>query len=283
MVDAVAGRVLACLRKIRRKIVPELLEYAPLGWDTPLPATEKGWLSAGVLDEERQKWDRFAELVRQKGPLGFSPDASLTDVDRVSFHNLNYTFGYVVMKSAFGRQALSVLDWGSGLGHYYLLAQAFLPEGFRLDYHGKDVSTLVRAGRELAPAITWHEDDSCLEKEYDLVMVSGSLQYCREWKALLKRIRKATRRYFFLTRTPVVQHADSFVAVQRAYGTRMLHLQFNENELLGELAGLGFELVREVVTGDLVYIRNAPEDAVLKGWLFSVEAGRGLDTDVFSG
>lgn len=271
MVDAVASRVLSCLRKIRRKIVPELLEYAPLGWDTPLPATEKGWLSAGVLDAERQKWDRFAELVRLKGPLGFSPDAaSLTEVDKVSFHNLNYTFGYVVLKAAFGREQLSILDWGGGLGHYYLLARAFLPGNVRLDYHCKDVSTLVQAGREFAPEITWYEDDSCLEREYDLVMVSGSLQYCREWQELLGRIRKAARRYFFLTRTPVVQQADSFVAVQRAYGTRMLHLQFNENELLGELAGLGFELVREVVTGDLVYIRNAPEDAVLKGWLFTV-------------
>ncbi len=269
MIDAIANRVLSVLRKVRRRIVPELLEYAPSGWDTTLEENEKGWLSESVLEEERGKWERFTELLQRQGPLGFSPDASLAEVDRVSYHNLNYTFGYVVTKAAFGRERLSILDWGGGLGYYYLLAKAFLPENFQLDYHCKDVRTLVRAGRELAPGITWHEDDACLDNEYDLVMVSGSLQYCREWKPLLKQIRSATKRYFFLTRTPIVKNTASFVAVQRVYGTRILHQQFNEAELLTEIENLGFELVREVVTGDLVYIRNAPEDATLKGWLFS--------------
>ena len=91
-----------------------------------------------------------------------------------------------------------ILDWGGGLGHYYLLAKTFLPENFRLDYHCKDVPTIVHAGKELAPEINWYQDDSCLCRDYDLVMVSGSLQYCREWRHFLKQIRKATRRYFFL-------------------------------------------------------------------------------------
>lgn len=271
LLDRMSLKALGTLRRLRRKLVPELLEYAPLGWDTPLPAGEQGWLSAGVLAEERRKWTEFAALADSAGPLGFSHEAaSLQEVDNLKFHNLNLTFGYVLLKAAFGRERLSVLDWGGGLGYYYLLAKAFLPPEVRLDYHCKDVVTLVQAGRELAPAICWHGDDTCLEQSYDLVMVSGSLQYCREWRPLLQRMRQATRSYFFLTRTPVVREAASFVAVQKAYDTLMLHQQFNEAELLAEIRSLGFQLVREVVTGDLTYIRNAPEDAVLKGWLFAV-------------
>lgn len=268
--DTLVTWAISGLRRIRRCFVPPLLDYAPRGWDTPLETAEQGWLAGGVLAEERQKWDQFADLLCRKGPLGVSHEASLAVVDNVSYHNINYTFGYVVMKAAFGREQLSILDWGGGLGHYFLLAKALLPEGFSLDYHCKDVATLVQAGRELAPEINWHQDDACLEREYDMVMVSGSLQYCREWRGFLKQIRKATKHYFFLTRTPIVKRAASFVAVQRAYGTRMLHLQFNEEALLTEIKGLGFELVREVVIGDQIYIKGAPEDAVLKGWLFSV-------------
>jgi putative methyltransferase (TIGR04325 family) len=270
IVDTLVTWAISGLRRIRRIFLPPLLDYAPLGWETQLEAAEQGWLAVGVLAEERHQWDRFADLLRSKGPLGVSHEASLAVVDNVSYHNINYTFGYVVMKAAFGRERLSVLDWGGGLGYYYLLAKALLPGNVRLDYHCKDVATLVQAGRELAPEISWHQDDACLGREYDLVMVSGSLQYCREWRDFLKQVRKATGRYFFLTRTPVVQRAASFVAVQRAYGTRMLHLQFNEDELLAEIEKLGFELVREVVVGDPVDIRNAPEQAVLKGWLFAV-------------
>lgn len=269
--DRATLRTLAALRRLRRTIVPELLEYAPQGWSTPLPADEQGWLAPQVLAEEQRKWDEFAALVRQPGPLGFSHDAaSLQETADLKWHNLNLTFGYVVALAATGRDRLSVLDWGGGLGYYYLLARAFLPEGIALDYHCKDVATLVRAGRQLAPQVIWHEDDRCLEQQYDLVVISGALQYCREWQALLKKVRGATRRYLYLTRTPVVRGTASFVAVQRAYGTRMLHQQFNEDELLTTTRALEFKLVREFVTGDPCYIRNAPQDAVLKGWLFSV-------------
>ncbi|MBE0596219.1 MAG: hypothetical protein IH614_03005 [Desulfuromonadales bacterium] len=259
------------LRRLRRLLVPELLEYAPLGWDTPLGVGDQGWLADEVAAEERRKWERFAELLAQPGPLGFSHEAaSLTEVENLAFHNLHLTYGYALLRAAWGKEAISVLDWGGGLGHYGLLARALLPPEVALDYHCKEVRTLAKLGGEMAPQITWHDDDRCLGSSYDLTLVSGSLQYIRDWQRFLQQIRNATRRYFFLTRTPVVREVPTFLAVQRAYGTRMLHLQFNESELLAHLERLGFRLEREVVIGDRIYIRKGPEDALLKGWLFSV-------------
>lgn len=272
-IDGLAQCFLTRLRRFRRRLIHEALEYAPAGWDTPLPPGEKGWLADSVLAEERRKWDQFAALVAGTGPLGFSHEApDLAETDSLLIHNLHLTFGYVLLRAALGCERISVLDWGGGLGYYSKLAQAFLPVEIKLDYHCRDVPPLVAVGRKLAPQIAWHDDDTCLERVYDLVMVSASLQYCRAWKELLGRLRRSTGRYFFLTRIPVVARSPSFVAVQHAYGTQMLHQQFNEMELLGELESLGFRLVREVVTGDVIYIRNAPEDALMKGWLFTVPA-----------
>jgi hypothetical protein len=112
LLDRMSLKALGTLRRLRRKLVPELLEYAPLGWNTPLPAGEQGWLSAGVLAEERRKWTEFAALADSAGPLGFSHEAaSLQEVDNLKFHNLHLTFGYVLLKSAFGPNRRSVLDW----------------------------------------------------------------------------------------------------------------------------------------------------------------------------
>ena len=74
--------------------------------------------------------------------------------------------------------------------------------------------------------------------------------------------------YLFLTRVPVVESAASFVAVQDAYGTRMLHAQFNKDELLEAVAQTGLDLVRELVVGDRPLVKGAPEQCELRGWLF---------------
>lgn len=263
------------VQRVHRMVMPELLEYAPRGWDTPLDREERGWSAPRVVEEERRKWNEYARLVGGTGPLGFSHEASLAGDDNILFHNLNYTFGYAVMRAAWGRDRVSVLDWGGGLGHYYLLARSFLPRELELEYHCRDLPALVAVGRELAPQVVWHEDDTCLGRRYDLVVVSGSLQYCREWKQFLARLRQSVGSYLLLTRTPVVSGAPTFVAVQRAYGTKMLHQQFNQGELLRELERLGFMMIREIALGDPVCIKNAPEDALLKGWLFGVPEGTG--------
>lgn len=244
------------------------LTYAPAGWDTVIPDGDNtGWNYSGVTQAEEEKWSAFCHAVAGVGPLGFSHEhTDLSITNNVSFHNVNITYGYALSLAAHGKTGLSVLDYGGGLGHFYQLGRALLPE-LELNYSCKEFPQTVRLGERLNPEINWYSDDSCLDNSYDLVMISGSLQYIQHWQQFLHDVAASVNIYLFLTRVPVVNTAASFVAVQKAYGARMLHWQFNRGELLHAIKDAGFTIVREVLAGDSPYIKNAPEQCDLRGWI----------------
>ena len=250
---------------------PPLLEYAPDGWRTDLGKdAEKGWDTPAATVEEREKWGAFCAIVQGAGPLGFCHEHTDLAITRdIPFHNIHITFGYVLALAAHRKTTLSVLDYGGGLGHYEHLARALHPD-LDLDYHCWEVPAMAEAGRQLNPHLRWHTDRSCLNNSYDLVMISGSLQYTEQWQTFLREIGQAIPAggYLYLTRVPVVEQVESFVAVQQAFNSRLLHMQFNKDTLLQGVEQAGFTTIREFVIGDRPVIKNAPEQCELRGWLF---------------
>ena len=260
------------LRLVWRRSRKPILEYAPEGRKTVRTnSNSTSWNVDSVVEAERAKWDAFCRNLQGTGPLGFSHEhTDLSVVRSVSFHNVHVTYAYVLALAAHQKTTLSVLDWGGGLGHYYLVGKAVLP-GVTLDYHCKEVPLMVKAGKRLNPDMHWYADESYLERAYDLVMINGSLQYIEDWPETLRRIAPAVRGYLFLTRLPVVDRGPGFVAIQRAYGTEMLHQQLNQAAVLQVVSKTGLRLMREFVVGDRPYIRSAPEQCELRGWLFKKE------------
>lgn len=255
-------------QRLVRIINPPLLKYAPDGWNTVLDAGAVGWNSARFIAEEKSKWEDYCRLVKAPGPLGFSHEETvLKSGSNVSFHNVHITYGYVLALASRHKSTLSVLDYGGGLGHYFQLGRSLLPD-LELKFYCKEMPAVAEAGKLLNPEVGWFADDRCLDKTYDLVMISSSLQYIEEWREQLRAMAAAAGEYLFLMRIPFVEQADSFVAVQDAYGTKMLHWQFNKSQLLGHVEILGFKLVREFIVGDRPYIKNAPEQCELGSWLF---------------
>lgn len=249
----------APLRAIYQRInpPPAILEYLPDGWDDGLlSAPSSGWDAESVVAATRADNSESLRQLQAGGPLGAGHQ-----------HNLHVSFAYVVARAARLKSSLSILDWGSGLGYYCHIARAALPE-VAMEYHCKEMGTLAGAGRRTVPEAVWHDDETCLEHRYDLVMLSGSLQYASDWQGQLRRISGAAGEWLYITRLPVVDQVPTFAAVQRAYGSIMLHWQFNRSEVLGFVESLGFAVEREFETGDRPYIKDAPEQCELRGWLF---------------
>jgi hypothetical protein len=92
-----------------------------------------------------------------------------------------------------------------------------------------------------------------------------------DWTDVLHRIARSIKKYLFISRLPVVEHSPSFVAVQHLYNSQMLHQQINQAELLGTVRETGLALVREFVVGDRPYIKGAPEQCEVRGYLFKRE------------
>lgn len=247
-------------------------EFVAEGWRYLETHPEaRGWNVAEVLATYRQKWPNFVARIEGTGALGVAHEAEATTGEDILSHNAILTFGYILALKAGKDSKVSLLDWGGGIGHYYLLAKALLAE-HEIEYHCKDVPMLAEYGAKLFPSQHFYVDDSCLQQRYDLVMASTSLHYTEAWQKLLQQLANATDNHLYLANVPTVQQVESFVFLQRAYqygyNTEYLGWCLNRNEVIACAQAAGLKLVREFVYGHRPYIHGAPEQNEYRGYLF---------------
>ncbi len=247
-------------------------QYIPEGWAYADTHSEvKGWNVQDVLETYKSKWQKFVEMVQGTGPLGVAHESDLVSNADLNSHNTMMAFGYALALAGQKRDILSFLDWGGGIGHYYVLACAMLPN-VKIEYHCKDVPLLAEYGAQLFPDQHFYSDETCLERTFEFVMASTSLHYSEDWQKVLAGLAKATKNYLYITRLPTVLHAPSFVFIQRpylyGYNTEYLGWCLNKDGFVRAAQNSGLELVREFVIGERPVIANAPEQCQYRGFLF---------------
>jgi putative methyltransferase (TIGR04325 family) len=176
--------------------------------------------------------------------------------------NMNLAFAHALTVAADGASALSVLDWGGATGQLYELARRLTR--LDLDWHVRELSAVCAVGRELEPDVTFDDTDACLERGYELVLASNSLQYTRDWRKLLAKLSAAAKPWMLLHRVPAVETVPSYPALQRAqgygYDTEYVGWVFHRGELVQAAEELGLELVREYALVDPIAVVGAPEN-----------------------
>lgn len=247
-------------------------EYIPEGWAYARRHPEiKGWNVLDVLKIYKRKWPKFVAMVQGSGPLGVAHESALTTNEDVYSHNIMMSFAYALTLAARHKDRLSMLDWGGGIGHYFLLSQSLLPD-VMLDYYCKDVPMMCEYGAQLFPQQHFYTDERCFERSYDFVMASASIHYAEDWQTLLQRLASATSGYLYVANLPSVQQVPSFVFVQRpyqyGYNTEYLAWCLNRTEFLRTAEQVGLELVRELIHGHRPLIHGAPEQNMYRGYLF---------------
>lgn len=251
-------------------------EYVPDAWAYAQAHPEvKGWNVQDILEIYKEKWPQFERMVRGTGPLGVAHESELTTNTDINSHNATLAFGYCLALAAHEKDRLSVLDWGGGIGHYYLLAHALLPD-VEIEYHCKDVPVLCEYGTLLFPQQHFYTDESCLDRTYNLVLASTSLHYTQDWQTLFQRLAGAATDYVYIANLPSVQRAPSFVFIQRpyqyGYNTEYLAWCLNVAEFLDKARCSGLDLIREFIYGYQPLIHGAPEQNIYRGYLFRVRS-----------
>jgi putative methyltransferase (TIGR04325 family) len=229
------------IRKIRNSLKSKTTdyiewEYIPEGWERQNQDSNiKGWNIESVLEAYKANWPTFIKNLETTLPFGISPESSSEERANIMFHNIVITYGYVLALTSRQKSELSLLDWGGGIGHYYLISQKLIPD-LIIDYHCKDVPILAEYGQELFPKAHFYSDESCLSRKFDLVFASTSLHYSQNWQHTLKGLAEATSGYLFITRLPIVHQVASYVMVQRpyeyGYNTEYLGWCLNKDEFL---------------------------------------------------
>jgi putative methyltransferase (TIGR04325 family) len=241
-------------------------EHVPEGWDAAARRCGAGWSAPGVVTAQREWWARWRRALEGGRPPAWSHEAPWGD--DVGAQNTHLVFAYALLLAARGRAAVRMLDFGSGAGHYALLARALAPD-VAVEYHGVDVAPLVALGRELLPDATFHVDDGWTGLSFDLVLASGSLNQVRDWRGALARLATATRGWLLVSRQPTTA-ARSFVFVQRParYATAYPGWCLAPDELLEEASAHGLALARELLIAEAPEIAGAPGGCRMRAYLF---------------
>ncbi len=243
------------------------------GWEQGSAAS--GWDDAAMAERLVERWPAFLAACAGTAPLDAAHEASSPIPRNIAFHNTYMTFGYVLARAAYGRKRLSVLDWGGGLGHYFVLARALMPD-LVLDYHVKDLPEFCERGRALLPEVTFHDDDTYKERSFDLVVASGALQYSQDWQDAASDLARVAGRHLYITRLPVFLGHPSAVVRQdaRAHGfdSSFVGWFLNRPEFLAHLATCGVTLAREFYLAEYPEVSNIAEKPDVRGFLFEKPA-----------
>ena len=250
--------------------------YVPEGWRAQSPNT-KGWNDPGVAEAVEKHWPTLLRNLEGPGPLGVAHFPWSVTRDNGGFHNAMMSYAYVLARASRKKDAISLLDWGGGAGHYYLYSKVLFPE-LDIEYHCYDVASLCEVGRKLLPEAHFHDHETDLiGRQFDLVISSSSLHYFEDWRAIARRLASATREFLYVARLQIVNRSPSFVVEQRplrpGYYTQCLSWFLNRQEFLSCVEESGLELVREFVFLEQWDVRGAPEKQKGRGFLFRRRAG----------
>jgi putative methyltransferase (TIGR04325 family) len=266
----VTGRRRAA-RRLAARFVPRLRdwEHVPEGWTRQAG----GWDVDAVVEVYRARLPELRAAVAGPGPLAIPTSVAARDREPgVREQGSILAFGYALALASRGTDRVSILDWGGGLGFHWLLSRALLPDEVEVDYHCKEVPSLCAEGRSTLPEVEFHADDSCLERRYDLVLASSSLQYAEDWTRLLGRLATATGGYLLVNRVPVTAGGPSFVTRQRLHASglpaELVCWVLDPGELVATAQRAGLRLVRELLVGYRPTVHGAPEPVDTRGYLF---------------
>lgn len=273
------------LRAVVRNLLPANLltgyrrwRYGPAGvpWEIqpagfPPANAQSGWALERVAAAEDQRWPAFQAALRVPLPLAMAhehPDPAQPQL-WAEHHWLTVLY---VAGRAQNAGVLELLDWGGGLGHLAPVLRAGWPQ-LQVKYHLHDLPAFCDIAKRRLPDAEVHSSaEDALDRRYDLVLASGSMHYAQDWRALLSRLAKSSRRDLLLLRLPTVTASAPYVFVQRVpnigYDAEFFSWCLRKDEVIDFVAGQGFGLEREFLSLEEAPVVGAPEPGKYVGLWF---------------
>jgi putative methyltransferase (TIGR04325 family) len=263
--------VISALKFLRTKFMYAEWEYVPEGWAYSGKQV-KGWNLESIAQLQYDKWAAFCRSIDAPNHFGVNHEAESHNEPDLNSHNLVISFNYVCCLAVNEQNTLKMLDWGGGIGHYGYIAQSALKDT-NVDYWCYDLEAFRATALKVMPGVHFGTDIRYFQgQQFDLVNVGSSIWYDPQWKDTLQQLTQCTHTYIYLSRMVFVDHASSYVAIQRPYSmgykTEYLCWIFNRSEFIAYLEFVGFTLEREFYLGPAAFIYNAPEQGRYLGFLF---------------
>lgn len=233
-----------------------------------------GWNLDSIAKLQFDKWPSYLKRIKSNHTIGINHESNEADGNDAFAHNLLMSFAYVISLSAINKKTVNFLDWGGGIGHYGALGEELLSSAnVQLNNYCYDFGVFNTYGKQVNPSYNYFDSaDQFHDIKFDLVMASSSIWYEIDWKQGIDKLCAYDTEYLYITRMIFIEHKPSFVAIQRpkniGYDTEYLFWIINENEFEDYLTKKGFSLLRKFEFGQAIPIFKAPEQGLMKGFLF---------------
>lgn len=176
-------------------------------------------------------------------------------------------FAFVIAKVARCVNTLSVLDFGGGLGGYYRIARNAVPD-LKITYTVQELPDLCAIGRQARPDVRFVSSSADLERSYDLVVASSSLQYAEDWCGQFADLARHASPWLFVTRVMIFEDETRLLAERVPSGEATVWA-FGRSEFLAVGASAGLCLVDEFAFQDSFDdIEGTSEKPTIRGFLF---------------
>lgn len=197
------------------------------------PECGSGFAGPLWMERTRAKVGEELRLFRENGEI---PDSA---------KYRQYVLPVVAALVGHGRDRLSILDFGGGMGTGYLALMADMAEVNKVDFHVVEMASVCQAGRELfagGPAPHFHETLPEQPATMDIVHCGSVLQYINDWRGLLSRLAQFRPSHMVLSDL-MAGDIDTFATVQNYYGDTIPHWFWNVNDVIDTVHALGYRLL----------------------------------------
>jgi putative methyltransferase (TIGR04325 family) len=234
---------------------------------------------------ENKIYPSYEDALSYSGGGGYSDDtlASVVVQKNLKFRELNQPpyFDITAVRTLIGvglalnnKKKLRVLDFGGGGGNHFTIARAALPSDIELRWNVVESSALCRASSPLATKeLQFYDEIEAASTDLgtvDLILTSSALQYVPNPKKTLDSLLKIKARNLFITRTPLSEHNEPIICVQKSRladnGPGPLPPEYKDQEVLYPITYVPISDVENIINiygqiriklkedqGDLIY------------------------------
>ncbi|MGK7344879.1 MAG: methyltransferase, TIGR04325 family [Candidatus Nitrospinota bacterium M3_3B_026] len=151
----------------------------------------------------------------------------------------------VAATAGIGKNRVTVLDFGGGMGRLYYETRVALPGKLGLKFHVVEKEAVAKAGAEFfadEPDVKFHTVIPGDIGAVDIVHLGSSLHYIENWRGLLGELSSLGAPFFLIEDLPAGD-IETFATLQRYYTSRIPVWFFNTAEVIGEMEKNGYRLV----------------------------------------
>lgn len=173
---------------------------------------------------------------------------------------LNYNISDLYQKT--------LLEVGCSSGYY---SEVLRIRGLDVSYRGCDYSdAFVRLARQIYPSVSFDVEDatalSYASKSFDIVVSGCCLLHIPAYEKAVFEAARVSKEFVLFHRTPVLHLGEPRFYTKKAYGTEVIEIHFNEQQLMRLFGKNGLDVV-DVNTQLSLPEPHSPEQLFYKSYL----------------